>query len=527
MGKRSNRTSSKSSCSTETELRLAGNPSTLEYIFDSSLMASNRGQKDQLSHLENCYFDTEDQQLRANGLALRVRTDGTGEYRQTLKAGDSAKAALLKRREWEATVDRNQPDLGVLPKDALAFLPKSVRQGGLKRAFETRVKRRTRKIEVNGQGHPAGLVEAALDLGEIVTDSGSLPIAEIELELLEGPSPTLYELALSLQALGPLQLETRSKSSRAYHQLSDQPPNWHRAATPPLTSTETIDDAMAAIFSSCFEQWLANQAAAIDGTDPEGVHQMRIGLRRLRSALSIFSKFVPDDQRVWLKDGARRAANIPGPARDWDVFQSELLAPVAASRPADKTLRALQSKARTQCRACYRRMRRDLAKGDYIEFVLRFGQWLEERAWRTDADLKAKHEAPIGSFARKILKKRHKHAMSAGSNFTKLSTMQRHDLRITLKKLRYTAEFFAPLFDKKTTKTFLRSVKTLQNDLGSLNDVAVAETLLDDLLARPGKQDLSGAAGMLIGWHAHRTAVIEPGLLQDWQDFAEKPVFWR
>lgn len=526
MGKRGDQPSSKQSCPIETELRLTGDPRTLEQAFDSSFMPSHQGQDDKLSDLKNSYFDTEDRQLRANGLALRVRADGTGSQRQTLKAGDGAKAALLKRREWEMVIDQDQPDLGALPKNGLALLPKSARQGGLQKAFETRVKRRTRKIEINGQDRPASLIEAALDFGEIVTESGSLPIAEIELELLDGPSPALYELALSLQSLGPLHLETRSKSSRAYDQLSDQPPSWQRAATPPLTSSDTVDDAMAAIFASCFDQWLSNQAAAIDGTDPEGVHQMRVGLRRLRSALSIFRKLIPDHQFARLKEDARNTANILGPARDWDVFQSELLAPVAATRTKDKAWRALQSKARTQSRARYRRMRQELAKSDYVEFVLRFGQWVEERGWQADADLKKRQRAPISAFAIKILKKRHKRALNDGANFAKFTTEQRHDLRIVLKKLRYTAEFFTPLFDKKTAKRFLRSVKTLQNGLGHLNDVAVAETLLGELLARPGKVDLTGAAGMVIGWHAHSSTVTESGLLRSWENFAGHRVFW-
>lgn len=125
-----------------------------------------------------------------------------------------------------------------------------------------------------------------------------------------------------------------------------------------------------------------------------------------------------------------------------------------------------------------------------------------------------------------MLSKRHKKLLKAGKAFAELTTEQRHDLRIDLKKLRYTIDFFTPLFDKKAQKPFHAHLKALQNDLGCLNDVTVAETLLEDLLARPGKQDLRGAAGLVSGWHAHSYAANEPRLLVDWKNFTRQPAFW-
>lgn len=529
MAKRGDRPTVKQSWPIETELRLAGDPDTLLALFSSPLMASQDGGGDKLTNLESSYYDTEDRLLRAKGLALRVRADGTS-HQQTLKAGDADHAALLKRGEWTVAIDGDQPELEALPEEAQTLLPKAVRKGSLQKAFATHVQRRIREVVINGQNKQVSRIEAALDLGDIETDSGSLPVAEIELELLEGPPQSLYQLALDLQELGPVRLETRSKSSRAYDRLGDQPPSWHQATTPTLDPADTVDDAMAAIFASCFDQWLANQAAAFDGRDPEGVHQMRVGLRRLRSAFSVFRTLIPASQQAWLRDGAARTIRALGPARDWDVFQSDLLAPLIAARPEDRALRALRTKARTKGRASYRAVRRSLENADYTEFALRFGQWVEARAWRHDADATpdmAKRQAtPITTFAKRFLKKRHKKAIAAGEDFAGQTIEQRHNLRIVLKKLRYTTEFFQPLFDKKAVKSFLASVKTLQDDLGYLNDVAVAEALLSELLAKPGQQDLSTAAGMVIGWHVRGGSLTEPRLLNDWNAFAEQPIFW-
>jgi inorganic triphosphatase YgiF len=299
MAKKSNKPASKQTRSIETELRLAGDPETLRRVFDSPPLAPREDREDKLTDLENRYFDTADQKLRAEGLALRVRTDGHGDHHQTLKAGDCAQAALLKRGEWNMPVSAYRPSLSLLPKEARAILPKEALQDTLQEAFETRVQRHTREITIDEPDHPLSRIEASLDLGEIETDVGTLPIAELELELLEGQPETLYQVALDLQEFGPLHLETRSKSSRAYDQLRKQPPSYHRAVAPRLTSSDTVDEAMAAIFASCYSQWLANQAAAIDGRDPEGVHQMRIGLRRLRSAFSVFRPLIPNGQLIW------------------------------------------------------------------------------------------------------------------------------------------------------------------------------------------------------------------------------------
>jgi inorganic triphosphatase YgiF len=524
MAKKSGKSSVEKSKPVELELRLAGDPETLHAVFKSPPLTPASEQNDDVSELESRYFDTPDLDLRAKGLAYRVRANGKG-FKQTLKAGDEAKAAVLKRGEWETPLEDAEPKPAILPKRAREQMPKAAFEDGLEQAFATRVKRLTREVTFGDNGR----IEAALDLGEIETGTGDLPIAEIELELLEGEPVALYDLALELQKIGPLRLETRSKSARAFDQLTERPPSWHRGDAAHLSAGDSVDDAMAAVFQSCFDQWLANQAAAIDGRDPEGVHQLRVALRRLRSALSVFKKLIPADQLLWLQADARRAISALGPARDWDVFQSDLLAPVLAARPADLGLKALSSRARTRCRTGYRQARKHLESADYTCSALRFGQWLEQRAWRQEGGAKQGQllARPITDFAGKLLKKRRHQALAKGKNFDDLPTAERHELRIAMKKLRYSVEFFRPLYEKVAVKPFLDRVKALQDDLGLLNDVAVAEGLLTDLMARPGKRDIGGAAGLVIGWHARGVGSAEPALRRDWKAFAEAYPFWR
>lgn len=517
----------KKPCPIERELCLAGEPAILQAMFDAPLMASKDGQCDKTVDLDTCYFDTPDHQLHAQGLAFRVRRTGA-DYRQTLKAGDDDHAVLSSRGEWETPLEDGQPRPDALPKKAFRLLPTTARNGELVEVFKTQVQRQSRLLVVDMPNRPA-TIEAALDLGVIKSGADTLPVAEIELELLDGQPQALYQLALDLQATAPLRLETRSKSTRAYDAITGRPPSWHRAKPLSLTRDFSVNRAMAVIFERCFEQWLANHAAAVDGRDPEGVHQMRVGLRRLRSALSIFRELIPKKQLGWLQTDAKQTINCLGDARDWDVFQQDLLPPIIATHPHDRALRALRDRAKTRGRRSYLAARAGLEGADYTRFALRFGQWLEERTWVKEQNTKQAElgASPIVGFATRLMGKRRDKVLARGEGFADLPIAERHALRIALKKLRYAVEFFLPLLDKRVVKPFLGSMKTLQDDLGHMNDVAVAETLLNDLLARPGKLDIGRAAGIVIGWHARGVADLEPVMTRRWSAFAERRAFWE
>jgi inorganic triphosphatase YgiF len=536
MGKQQQRAAAKASSPREVELRLTGTPEALKAAFDSALPAPKGRRADEVSRLDSRYFDTRNHRLREAGLALRVR-ETDRHYLQTLKAGDDVQAAMLDRSEWEVCLSDARPDPGSLPDVASALIAGAAGDDDLQPVFATRIERRKRLVSFadddEDDGSSVSNIEAVLDLGEIDVESGPIPVAEIELELIDGRPDALYRAALDLQATGSLRLETRSKSSRAYERLADLPPTVHNAKRPDLAKDDDVDTAMAAIFRSCFDQWLANRAAALDGRDSEGVHQMRVGLRRLRSALSVFRKMIPEGQLAWLQPDAKNAINSLGPARDWDVFLGDLLAPVIEARIDDSGLKALRRKAETRRRQSHRRARQDLDDAEATRFALHFGLWLESAGWQQDRKGKpAKLAAqPLKTFAASVLNKRHGKVLSFGPRLADLSAESRHELRIAIKKLRYAVEFFGPVFDKTARKPYLKSLKNLQDDFGDLNDLAVAERLLEDLLARPGKRDdvktLHRAAGLVVGWHAHKLAAREIELIGAWDVFFGRSKFWR
>lgn len=522
-----------SKAATEIELKLTADPKTLARLWQAPQLQGRGDTPPKIKELENVYYDTADLRLRKRGLAFRIRRDGT-KFIQTVKTGDSEAGGLFSRGEWEGPVPSLEPQPDIVDDPQIRAALGLILPGELRAVFTTRVRREIQ--EVNGTDSLGRLkvIEAAFDQGQIEAAGSVQPLSEIELELIEGSPRALFELALSLQDIAPTQLETRSKSARGYALATQRKPAWHKGKLPALKPQTRVDDALAAIFESCLLHWTANEAAALDGSDPEGVHQMRVGLRRFRSAITLFSELLPAEQCAWLNGEARWALGELGPARDLDVFLAELLAPLEADRPEDKDLAVLHKAAEAHLAEAYARVRHAISDPRYTRFLLQLGGWLEDRAWHCAALTPAQAvwlDQPLITLANKLLSKRHSKTVRKGKNFNRLSTEKRHDLRIAMKKLRYTTEFFSSLYPAKTVQPYVKAMRGLQESLGHLNDVAVAEHLLADLTKVPrGKRRPAGldqASGKVIGWYAHGVIQFEPEMRQTWKSFAKTRPFWQ
>lgn len=522
-----------SSTQIETELKLRGDPEVLLRLWQAPPLSLPDAGPPKIKDLENTYYDTADLRLRKRGLAFRIRRDGN-RFIQTVKTGDSAASAVFSRSEWEGDVPSAEPQPDIIDDPAIRAALGLLLPGELRPIFTTRVRREV--LELNGTDSLGRLkvIEAAFDLGEIEAAGSREALAEIELELVEGPPGALFDLALALQDVAPTQIETRSKSARGYALATGRRPAWSRAEPLELTADMRVDDALAAVIANCLQHWTANEAAALDGSDPEGVHQMRVGLRRFRSALSVFGDLLPAGQEDWLNAEAKWALNSLGPARDWDVFQSDLLAPLEADRPQDPDLAALRAAARERQTLAYTELRDALATPRYTRFLLRLGGWLEDRAWHC-AELTAAQDValnqPLVTLADTLLDKRHRKALKNGKGFASLPTAERHRLRIAVKKLRYTTEFFRGLYPAKRSKHYLAALRDLQEALGHLNDVAVAEHLLVDLTEKSppgsGARQTERAVGKVIGWYARALVDFEPDMRRTWKSFAATEPFWN
>jgi triphosphatase len=509
----------------EIELKLSVRPDCLERVMRSPHLRGDGDRRAIPRALKNIYYDTPHLALRERGLMVRVREAGR-RYIQTVKANGGASSGLLRRHEWERPVAGPKPDLeGIGDPTLRQELGASASQ--LAPIFSSEVKRITRMVQ-HGE---TGRVEVAIDQGRVLTPRGSVPICEIELELKEGEPDTLFDLALALNQETPLRLETLSKSDRGYALLTGEAIDWSKVPALVLDPAMTGTQALEAILRHNLAHLLANEPAAREGHDPEGVHQVRLAVRRLRSILSLFRPVLPTELDAALSQELKWLAKELGGARNLDVFVDELLQPVQAAFAGDAHLAALEANARARRGAAYEQVRTAFATARYTAILLRIGRLIESRAWleRLEPDAARRLGGPARILAAQLLSDRHRKLRKLGRGFGKLSSGDRHRLRLGVKKLRYAAECFRSLFESEATPGYLKQLSRLQDGLGQLSDVETARDLLQELGGHDGALEtgaLTRAAGLVIGWYARGTKLLEPKLRKRWKRFRADTPFW-
>lgn len=488
-------------------------------LGDSVLGQSTRKQ------LTNTYFDTADGRLHARHMALRIR-ESNGRLTQTLKLGGEIKT-LQQRTEWECHVDQLVPDLERIDDKEVRARIGLVFKEGLQPIFTTNFERDAIDIAWPPGRVGQSQIELALDRGRVMVGEGHAPIHEIELELKDGATRHLFDLAAHLSQSLPLRPGYGSKSDLGYRLYRGLPPQAVRAAPPALDKSLPVIEALPLMLREVCGQWIANFAPALDGRDPAGVHQLRVALRRLRSLITIFGPwFVPAAAREWQ---AVLRAQLRGlsQARQLDVFIEDTLLPLVALLPEEPALGEVLEIARERRGRVYQDLRQlldDPAAGRYPLDCL---CWIEQGAWRI-------HAAPaepqlLGEAARQILDKRYRKIIKRGQGFDHMPMEQRHELRLTLKKLRYAVDFLAPLFDTDPVRR--RALKKLQNELGQANDLnesrAVLAYLSEGRMKSSKSLALAKVDGIVAGWGLERLAKQEVRTAKAWQHFRKTPLFWE
>ena len=490
----------------EIELKLLLAPADVAAFRRLALLQQFAVCKPYSQKLHSTYFDTPALRLKEHGMELRVRRAGR-DWIETLKAGGHATAGLHERQEWETRVDGPQPDLEALAALVVAgskwekVLTAPALAKGLAPIFDSVFRRTVWPLRL---AHGA-LVELALDQGELRQGDLREPLSEVELELKSGDAVALFDFALQLQDKVPLRLGNLSKSARGYALNAKQPWSSVKAGSVELAKGMTVEQGFRAIVSSCVAQMQDNESGVMGSSDPESVHQMRIGMRRLGSALRIFDRWVPfpaalQSELDWL-------AGKLGAARNADVLADSTLVRVAEACPTGPELVRLMQAASTIARAKRRRAAASLESVRYSRLMLGLVAWLRGSRWRESLDNSARQvlAAMIGRRAAKILAERHQKLLESGKRLGDDSPEGRHHVRIAAKKTRYATEFFHRLRPAGRVKRYLKRLTALQDALGWLNDAAVADGLLRQLgKSHPERADsASFARGFLVGRTSH------------------------
>jgi triphosphatase len=223
-----------------------------------------------------------------------------------------------------------------------------------------------RRTVIELEPQPSTRIEAAIDEGEIRATEGNAvePLSEIELELKSGEPAAIYDVALRLLDVAPLRIETRSKAERGYALVTPddgRPPTVHVKPVT-LDAVMTVEGMLQSIGRSCLAHLLRNEPAAL-ADQPEGFHQMRVAVRRLRSVLSALKPMLPAEHVRWTSDELRWLAKALGLARNWDVFATNLLEPVERALPLERDLKQLAEAAEHGRRAAYDDAKRAILAG--------------------------------------------------------------------------------------------------------------------------------------------------------------------
>ncbi len=520
----------------EIELKLGLTAAAADAILASPLLRERARGPARTREMRGVYYDTPDRRLRARGASLRVR-EVEGRYVQTLKSAKRPDVPLAHRGEWEVELDGPAPRPAALGDPAALELTGLLLPEELGPVFEIRVRRRLLVVEwPDGDGGAPAEIELAFDDGQASADERSLPIAELELELVRGDARALFGLALAMRELAPLRIEPLDKATRGWLLATGSSPQAAKAAPVPLARGQTVDEALSAALGATLRHWLDNEPAAVDGRGPEGLHQLRVALRRLRSALVLFADALGEPARARWDGELRWLLGHLGPARDRDVLATDLLPPLLEARgDDDPTLLALRGAVEAGRAAAQADLRATLASQRYADLALALAAWVERRGWREgaaadDLDVRTRQGEEIAAFAAGVLRRRHKQVLKRGKGFERLEPEARHRLRIALKKLRYGLDFFAGLFPGKRVDTFRKAVARMQDRLGHLNDVAVASRLVQELVEPlpPGPEAKAVAlgGGQLVGWYAHQVAALEPETVHAWEAFRDLESFW-
>lgn len=487
----------------ETELKLSLSPRTATRLPQHPLL---QGISPTRKHLRNTYYDTADLALKQAHIAVRHRRIGR-QWLLTIKSAEPATGGLAQRSEWETACLPGQFLFMHVDNKTLRRRLEKL-QPELLAAFTTDFTRLAWLLSPA----PGVSIELALDRGHIESNGHRESICEVELELIEGKASDLFELALNLQKDLALHPSIASKAERGYRVFSGEPVLPAKATRLTLNAGDTPLEAFRTVAFSCIEQLQRNEAGVINCDDPEFVHQARVAIRRLRSAMRIWKSglpagFIAEFDPLW-----QMVASQLGDTRNWDVLVSETLPQM------DKLLHKHDPAGsfHRQAVRCGKRSRQNtrtaLKSASYSSLLLAYTAALLE--------LPDNKGTSVAKFAKRRLGKRAVQVLQLANCPQENFMTAQHRLRIAFKHLRYAIEFFSALLPQAKSQDYHQAAAGLQDLLGRMNDLVVAEQISHIALA--------GAKGAPVRrWLLTQRELLLPKLDQSLAAFFERKLPWE
>jgi inorganic triphosphatase YgiF len=480
---------------TESEVKFEASTRDLRKLAAARILRQSDGQLPRHKYLVSTYFDTPKLLLRKNGVSLRVRQAGKKRV-QTIKTVNGGISPG--RGEWEHKLQGDAPDLRAARGTALERLLSGKLKRNLEPIFATHVQRTFLRLR-SGNSR----IELALDEGHVRAGQKSSPLAEVELELKKGTASDLFKAARLVAGLAPVKLALKSKSEHGYELIADQPSRAFHGSEIILQHDTSIAGAFQVIGRSVLRHIAANEPA-VTAADPEGVHQMRVGVRRLRAAIAVFSELLDCKQTEQIKRDLKWLAGKLAPVRDLDVFLKGKIEAFEGSDAPTAGLPELKSELIYRRDIAAEQAKAAIATARYRLLIFNVLEWIEDGKWLRQS--RARGNRKIRPFAADLFERRTRKARRKAKRAGKVDAHARHRLRIAIKKLRYALYFFETLYSHdgsaKALSRYKKYLKDLQDNLGALNDIAVHQKLASKLAAAssgPKPELVSFAAGMIAG----------------------------
>ena len=485
---------------TETELVLALTERAARGLARLPQLAEAKPQRRSLRAI---YFDTDTRDLWSRRIGLRIRREGGG-WMQTAKWSG---AGLLDREELNLPL-AGRLATAVPPLDPSGLPPAALdRLDRLHAQFETVVQRNSWRIPFQ-----ASLIEVSLDRGHIRHRNGEVrQVCDVELELIEGQASSLWDLALRVMDAFPGEawVEPRSKAERGMG-LMLEPDERLDALTSaalgrggpasPGRSAPALDSALRLALGEGFLQIARCMREADETAEPEGPHQLRVAVRRLRSILRMLRPFLesPDWQRT--QDDLRWLATAAGDCRELDVLRLTLLEPIAARLPNDPALvEALQltADAREIAHAA-------LGQAVRSERAQRLLIGLGQAAQASLPALAAMDTRAFASAQLQVLRKKiRRREVHVAANPDSAEAL--HELRLAHKAMRYAASWLGEIGDRDEARRLRRRSAKAQELLGEAQDVATSVPRLAGLLQHAEPVVQARALALVEGWSLARS----------------------
>jgi len=348
--------------------------------------------------------------------------------------------------------------------------------------------------------------------------------------IVTGQATAAAHLAAALCDTVRLTVPRAGLAAQAIAVATGQAPSARRTGAPSIPPGTTVAEAIDCVVAHLADVILHWASLVPGAASPEPLHQMRVGVRRLRSALSVFRRAAQDEAGAcpWLDELAghlKPLASRLGHARDWDVFIDGTGEDVAGAFPKDRRIAQLNAAASRKREAAYADLATFFASRAWAKLEMTLALLPSLRPWRPGAQPGSDDRLalPIRDYAADALKRRLKSVLTYGADLSAHEPAALHELRKQAKRLRYAIEFFSPLFAEKPVRKYLPRLEELQEELGTLNDRAVAAALMDQL---GGGTDRAFAAGVVMGFGAARNARATARIQRAWEKLTQARPFW-